>query len=138
MIGRNAKLSNRLDITPHELQELETKSFSQNTDLYYGKFKGNMSKQTMGPSKAVQKFKSQLNEARKKSRGEFGDFNVDTDGRTSGETSYPASPLQLPLEDTEGDSMSCGQEARRRSKETFMTQSKIVNRNDDSAERSDS
>ena len=125
MNGHSAPFFNRQDFSPDELQTLEALSLTQNKDLYYGKGLRSAGR-GRAPSKVVQRFESQLREAREENRREFEDISVNIDHvgrlhRVSGAIT-PASPIP----EEEGDIMNGGEEGRERrmSKEIFVTQSK--------------
>lgn len=125
MNGHSAQFFNRQDLSPDELQVLQAMSLTQDKELYYGR--GMRSTRQLqlgrGPNKAVQRFESQLREARRgeeERRREFDDSSIDGGTvagrvhRVSGAIT-PASPI--PEEEEEGGE-------RRISKEIFVTQSK--------------
>ena len=122
MNGHSAQFFNRHDLSPDELEALQAVSLTQNKELYYGRGMRStrLPQLGRGPSKAVQRFESQLREARREEEEErIGEFDTDSGiagrmHRVSGAIT-PASPI--PEEEEEG-------RERRSSKETFVTQSK--------------
>ena len=126
MNGHSAQFFNRQYLSPDELQALQAMSLTQNKDLYYGRGMRSARLLGRGPSKAVQKFESQLREVREEKRREFDDYGADAltgrVNRVSGAIT-PASPI--PEEEKEE-----GRE-RRKSKEIFVTQSESASGDDD-------
>ena len=124
MNGHSAQFINRQDLqlSPDELQALQTMSLTQNKDLYYGRGMRSARLLGRGPNKAVQRFESQLRKVREE---EYEGFSADTVTervhRVSGAIT-PASPI--PEEEDEG-------RERRKSKEIFVTQSEHASKDDD-------
>ena len=120
MNGHSAQFFNRHDLSPDELQALQAMSLTQNKELYYGRGMRStrLPQLGRGVNKAVQRFESQLREARREEeerRGEFDNSSVAGGVHQVSGAITPASPI--PEEEEEG-------RERRNSKEIFVTQSK--------------
>jgi hypothetical protein len=136
MNGHSAQFFNRQDLPPDELQALQAMSLTQNKELYYGRGVRSTRQQQLqlgrAPNKAVQRFESQLREARREEeerRREFEDSSNDSGTvagrvhRVSGAIT-PASPIPEAEEVEEGGE-------RRKCNEIFVTQSESASRDVD-------
>jgi hypothetical protein len=135
MNGHSAQFFNRQYLPPDELQALQAMSLTQNKELYYGRGVRSTRQQQLqlgrAPNKAVQRFESQLREARREEeerRREFEDSSIDS-GTVAGRVHRvsaaitPASPIPE-AEEVEGGE-------RRKSNEIFVTQSESASRDVD-------
>ena len=119
MNGHSAQFFNRQDFSPEELSMLESVSLSQNKDLYYGKGMRSTRRPNRGASKVVQRFESQLREAREGRVREYDDFSIDV------ERMHRVSRAVTPIPEgvNEEDKREEREEQGRTSKETFITES---------------
>lgn len=141
MNGHSAQYFNRQDFSPEELSMLESVSLSQNKDLYYGKGMRSTRRPNRGTSKVVQRFESQLREAKEGRMREYDDFSMDV-GRVH-RVSRAVTPTAVTIpeevkeEVKEEDKTEEKGEQGLTSKETFITESQSAIKGACDTERTD-